>query len=82
MTYRLQILRQAREDMQTSADWYNGQQEGLGQRFITEVIKTLRLAEANPLHYEAKFSKQFRFAMLHDFPFVVVYKTVIHRQHI
>jgi toxin ParE1/3/4 len=72
--YRLQILRQARDDMQSSANWYNEQQAGLGERFLAEVIKTLRLTEAGPLHYEQKFSKKFRFAKVHDFPFVVVFK--------
>jgi toxin ParE1/3/4 len=72
--YQLQILRQAREDMQSSANWYNEQQAGLGERFLSEVIKTLRLTEANPLHYEKRFSKKFRFARVHDFPFVVVFK--------
>jgi toxin ParE1/3/4 len=66
--YQLQILRQAREDMQSSANWYNEQQAGLGERFLSEVIKTLRLTETNPLHYEQRFSKKFRFARVHDFP--------------
>lgn len=72
--YQLQILRQAREDMQKSADWYNEKQEGLGERFLSEVIRTLRLTETKPLHYEQKFSKKFKFARVNDFPFVVIFK--------
>jgi hypothetical protein len=72
--YRLQILHQAREDMQKSADWYDKQQEGLGQRFLSETIKTLRLTETNPLHYQEKFDKRFRFAPVHYFPYLVVFK--------
>ena len=72
--YNLQILRKAREDMQKSATWYDEKQSGLGDRFLQEVVKTLRLIEANPLHYEKKFSKSFRFALVHVFPFVVVFK--------
>ena len=71
--YQLQVLRKAREDMQKSADWYNEQQARLGERFLLQVIITLRLIEANPLHYEEKFSKKFRFAQVHDFPYVVVF---------
>jgi toxin ParE1/3/4 len=72
--YQLQILRQARGDMQKSADWYNEKRDGLGERFLLEVIRTLRLVEANPLHYEERFSKKFRFARVNDFPFAVVFK--------
>jgi len=72
--YQLQILRKAREDMQKSAAWYDERQSGLGNRFLLEVTRTLRLVEANPLHYEERFSKKFRFAVVKVFPFVIVYK--------
>lgn len=79
--YKLRILAKAREDMQNSATWYNEKQVGLGDRFLREVVETFRAIESNPLHYEEKFSKRFRFAVVHVFPFIVVYriknKTVI-----
>lgn len=72
--YQLQILHQAREDMQKATGWYSKQQEGLGERFLSEVIKTFGLTEANPLHYEEKFAKKFRFAPVHNFPYLVIFK--------
>lgn len=72
--YHLQILEKARDDMRSSADWYNEQQDGLGGRFLTEVINTFRRIEAAPLHYEEKFSKKFRFANVDHFPYLVVFK--------
>ena len=72
--YQLQVLRKAKEDMQKSADWYNERQTNLGERFLSEVVISFRLIEQNPLHYEEKFSKKFRFAPVKDFPFVVVFK--------
>jgi hypothetical protein len=72
--YQLLVLRKAREDMQKSADWYNEQQAKLGDRFLLQVINTFRLIETNPLHYEEKFSKKFRFAIVNDFPYVIVFK--------
>jgi hypothetical protein len=72
--YRLQVLRKAREDMQKSANWYDERQPGVGDRFLLEVVNTFRLIEANPLHYQERFSKTFRYAKVHDFPFVVVFK--------
>ncbi|HZY35445.1 MAG TPA: type II toxin-antitoxin system RelE/ParE family toxin [Mucilaginibacter sp.] len=72
--YQLQVLRKAREDMQKSAAWYDERQPGVGDRFLSEVISTFRLIETNPLHYQERFSKKFRYANVHDFPFVVVFK--------
>lgn len=72
--YQLQVLRKAREDMQKSADWYDKQQAGLGDRFLLEVVSAFRLIGTNPLHYQERFSKKFRFANVHGFPFVVVFK--------
>ena len=72
--YQLQVLRKAREDMQKSAGWYDKHQPGLGDRFLTEIISTFRFIEANPLLYQERFSKTFRYAKVHDFPFVVVFK--------
>jgi len=53
--YQLQVLRKAREDMQKSADWYNEQQAGVGDRFLREVVNTFRLIENDPLHYQERF---------------------------
>jgi toxin ParE1/3/4 len=72
--YQLQVLRKAREDMQKSADWYNEQQSGVGDRFLLEVVSAFRSIETNPLHYQERFSKKFRFANVSYFPFVVVFK--------
>ena len=60
--------------MQTSADWYNEQQAGIGERFLIEVINTFWLIENGSLHYEEKFSKKFRFAKVNDFPYLIVFK--------
>jgi plasmid stabilization system protein ParE len=72
--YQLQVLRKAREDMQKSANWYDERQPGVGDRFLSEVVNTFRLIETNPLHYQERFLKKFRFAVVHGFPFVVVFK--------
>lgn len=60
--------------MAKSASWYDERLPGLGNRFLTEVISALQRVEANPLHYEIRYSKQFRFARVADFPFLVVFK--------
>ena len=70
----MQVLRKAREDMQKSANWYDERQPGVGDRFLREVVRTFRSIEANPLHYQVRFSKYFRYANVYAFPFVVVFK--------
>lgn len=70
----MQILQKARHDMQKSADWYDEQQAGLGERFLRSVIAAFKRIETAPLHYEIKFSKKFRFAQTESFPFLVVFK--------
>lgn len=57
-----------------SANLYDERQPGIGDRFLIEVVRTFRLIEANPLHYQERFSKQFRFAKVNDFPYVIVFK--------
>ena len=70
----MRVLSKAREDMRKSAEWYNEQQAGVGERFLTRVIGMFKLIEANPLHYEQKFSGKFRFARFTDFPYLIVFK--------
>jgi plasmid stabilization system protein ParE len=72
--YRLRVLERARKDMRQSAEWYDSQQSGLGEKFLREVVATFRSIQTSPLHYEVKFSKKFRFAQVHVFPFVVIFK--------
>lgn len=74
MIYELRILRQAVKDIEKSVDWYNEQQDGLGNRFLFQATKAIKRAETNPLHYQQRFKKKFRFVIVEDFPFVVIFK--------
>jgi hypothetical protein len=60
--------------MRKSAEWYDEKQFGVGARFLREVINALERVEANPLHYEVRYFRQFRFARVTDFPFLIVFK--------
>ena len=55
--YQLQVLRKASEYMQKSAAWYDEHQPGIGDRFLSEVISTFRLIEANPYTIRKDFQK-------------------------
>jgi len=76
--YELRILQQAVKDIEKSVDWYNEQKEGLGSRFLFQIIRAVKRPEANPLHYQERFQKKFRFVIVDDFPFVVVFKISKH----
>lgn len=65
--YRIRILARARKDMQQSAEYYDSQQQGLGEKFLLEVLSTFQSIQKSPLHYEVKFSRRFRFATVHIF---------------
>lgn len=41
--YQLRVLERARKDMRQSADWYESQQQGLGERYLLEVVITFGL---------------------------------------
>lgn len=43
--------------MQKSAEWYNKQQTGVGERFLYKVVSSFKLIQANQLHYEEIFKK-------------------------
>lgn len=61
-------------DIQESYDWYEEQLPGLGARFVLEVDKYLELVAANPYQFAVQFSETYRFALLHHFPFRIVYR--------
>jgi len=72
--YELRVLQKARSDMKKSAAWYDKQQPGVGDRFLLAVVAEFNLIVVNPLHYEEKFSKTFRFAPVERFPFLIVFR--------
>ena len=52
--------------------WYEEQQSGLGNRFMTELDSCYDKIEVWPASY-TKINKNFRHILLNKFPYVVVY---------
>lgn len=73
MNYRLVIQQEADFELNETAIWYETQQEKLGLRFIDTTLKHLEHVRLNPKHYEKKH-KEYREALVPDFPFVIVYR--------
>lgn len=72
--YNVHVLRRAEEDIEHAVEWYNEKQQGLGDRFWSFTVKALRKLESNPFLYEERFSNDFRFTRITDFPYMIVYK--------
>jgi len=72
MTYKLQLLSCAEDEISTSVLWYEKQMNGLGSRFILSIDATIQSIQRNPLLYP-KVYKNFRRALIQRFPYGVYY---------
>ena len=73
MTYHIELLQTAIDDLQESYDWYEKRRTGLDEEFVTEVDDYLEIVAKNPYHFAVQFSEKYRFALLDRFPFRIVY---------
>ena len=73
MKYQLQVDRRAFLEMQEAYDYYEGEQNGLGERFKTEIEKSLLSITTYPFRY-SKIEDEIRQCIVHRFPFVIVYE--------
>ena len=53
--------------------WYEQQEPGLGIRFRTAVETVVDRIQQNPNAYPIVFGSSIRQALVHEFPFVVIY---------
>jgi hypothetical protein len=73
MKYVLTIAPEALDDMQQGIDYYNGQQKGLGKRFVIAVNATLANIKKMPLAASIAYSDA-RYKVVGKFPYIVLYK--------
>ncbi len=71
--YSAIISSRAQKEMIRSFDWYEEQQNGLGDRFIKGVLKRISAIEQNPELYSNTF-RSYRETGVVTFPFVIVYR--------
>jgi len=72
MTYQLYLQTAAINDLQEAVDWYETQQDGLGQEFLSIVGEVLGFIEKNPLVCALVY-RQKRRATLRRFPYNIIY---------
>lgn len=67
MTYRLLIKPLAEIDLQDIYDWLEQKQIGLGDRFLTQVERSLDLVIDNPNKYQVRYRQKVRMAKVSRF---------------
>ena len=72
MAYIVNLSPKAEDEFYAAIEWYEGGQEGVGNRFEREVLKKLLLIRNNPLLYPVK--KGLREAVTNTFPYLIIYK--------
>ena len=74
-SYKLIINPFAEQDILEARDWYNHQQEGLGNELIQEIKDTVKSIENNPLLYAA-VKKDIRKAVTRRFPYSLFFTII------
>ena len=72
MNYELTFRQEAEVDLETSAQWYEQQKEGLGFDFLDEVEKKCSVIKNTPLIFE-EVHKELRRVIIDRFPFNIFY---------
>ncbi len=74
---KLRILREAEEEAQASAIWYEEQLVGLGDDFLDELVAALQQIEDHPKRYpklETEESSQIRRCRFARFPYLLIFE--------
>jgi plasmid stabilization system protein ParE len=74
----LVLRRAAVGDIEDAQLWYEGQEPGLGDRFLAAVERTLALVEKNPYVYQL-VEDEIRRAVVRKFPYNVFYLPEVER---
>jgi toxin ParE1/3/4 len=75
MSWRVVVRPEIEQDLADAADWYNSREDGLGDRFIAEVLAVLDALAVNPLlRSRRQPRKNIRWRYPERFPYRVIYK--------
>lgn len=73
MTYPLVILPNGQTDIDDAWAWYEGQQVGLGTRFLKRLDEAFARLRLNP-YLNAARKRNVRIATIKRFPYLIVYR--------
>ncbi len=81
MAYPYSLHALAHEEYLNAYEWYELKQEGLGERFMQSVEKTLEQISAHPEYYN-KRKANYRAAKVKGFPYTIVFEFFPRKQFI
>jgi hypothetical protein len=73
MAINFVVKESAKEEVIEIVDWYDYKQIGLGERFYKELLLEFEKIKQQPTIY-AYYKKEFRRAVLKNFPYLVIFK--------
>jgi hypothetical protein len=65
----------AQKEIAISWEWYEERLQGLGDRFVKEVITRIRTIEKTPDRYPTRY-KSYKEVAISTFPFIIVYRII------
>ena len=75
MSWRVVVRLEIEQDLADAADWYNSREEGLGDRFITDILDVFDALALNPLLRSRRHPrKNIRWRYPESFPYRVIYE--------
>ncbi len=75
MVYKIRITEHAKEDTQSAYDYYENKKIGLGEEFLSELLKRFDELSSTPSHYGYIDDQVIiRDAKIDRFPYVVVFE--------
>jgi len=73
LSYSSILSSRAEKEIAISWDWYEERQQGLGDRFLNEVISRIRDIEKTPERYPTKH-KSYKEVSIPTFPYLIIYR--------
>jgi len=71
--YSVIFSARAQKEIAQSWNWYEDRQQGLGDRFIKEVISRVKLIQQHPDRYPLRY-RSYRETPVPVFPFLIIYR--------
>ena len=72
-TFDVELLALAEDELSDAYDWYEEQQESLGDKLYYEVNYFLNLLELNPYQFQVRYADDLRAASLNKFPYLIIF---------
>jgi len=82
MSYHFVLHADVKMDYDEGYEWYELQQEGLGEKFLSAIRHKMEQIVVRPETYGERSKKGYREAKVDDFPFSIVYKIYARKKEI